>query len=323
MCGQTNIRSRWSAVPFIPSIIIEQIAAKPGCVLIIQHNDKTDEYLKWSYTPYLSRTISRAMCSISSSILALAVIVPAADNETLVALGFLIASCPYLRTLQIRAVGHIWPYLHAPHGQGGGRLDGFTTVRNIDWLQKPIRSNRKKCSLQKLELINFCACDGSWPVLSEFIDTGHITDLSLTCHTLLAQWQLSVHHLSSLRLFLDTDRERVFKTCSREVPPDDLRRHLATCRSLRHLQILNNTSIVDEQLLKVIGLTLESLELHEYTTTFDYQTPRAYLNNAVLDALANSCPLLRTLALDAPYKDADVSINGGITSIQADLSTVL
>ncbi|KAF2806745.1 uncharacterized protein BDZ99DRAFT_523316 [Mytilinidion resinicola] len=314
----------WAAKPRVPECILDALRRHADCRVHLQlraedFGDRSSGDITFPSIQTL-KSVS-GLRSIATHLMSLGVVVPAWDdasneNGILRLLGKLISESP-LRSLQIHAAGRIYPrHEWSPHDD-----DDFTILTDFRWMTDSFDSARGPLRLRKLGLTNMCMCGPDQQTLlhlgevqlGKCISWKHLRDVHFTCPTLLGVIASEDVQLQALTLRLDTSYLQVDKSCRREPDFDSIRSLLFSQFNLEYLELWNGLPVIasgdeetDKDLFSHLGRSLRSLTLHENEPGNLGPSPRSIISVMALRLLGEACPRLRDLAIDVPYKDAEL-----------------
>jgi hypothetical protein len=310
--GLSLLSFSWSAAPSIPESLGLALKTMPACKILIEANPYAEELVTFSLRPYANFQSLASLGVISKQLSSLHVLLPAASDELLAELPSLIWSSPSLRDLQIHAAGYLWVKAYVPDALKETAWASFITVRNLEWLRRPGQAPQdQRLRFSRLDLRNICMCDKLEDAkILDAVDWSCLEHLSTTCVGLLREIVSRSNRISQLKIVLNSGRKCEYAMCSTQYPQSEVKRILVSLQSLKHLEITNGTSIVDDELLNGIGHGLHTLSLHEvvgYHWPIPIASFRPVLANSLLSLMRFSCPLLENLELDVPYSDEEAS----------------
>ncbi|KAF2498906.1 hypothetical protein BU16DRAFT_536880 [Lophium mytilinum] len=151
--------------------------------------------------------------------------------------------------------------------------------------------------------------------LGKMISWKDLREAHFTCPTLLSVIASEDVQLRALTLGLDTSHLDVDKSCRRKTDFDNVRSSLFSQSNLEDLELWNGLPVMvsgdnetDRDLFGHLGRSLRSLTLHENEPGTLGPSPRSIISVASLRLLGETCPRLRSLAVDVPYKDKEIAV---------------
>lgn len=298
----------WSCTPILPETLAEALASQSQCKVSILRSEAWLDYTQFCYTPYLNRTGILSLGRIANALVALRVTIPAAYSELTSQLGRLVWSAKSLQALEIYALGHIWTDAFVPEALASTKFASYQRVTNLEWLQKPETiSNALSIRISTLELSNVCVCnDHSAVEVLSSLDLQRLSNLTLSCVTLLELICAKVNRLSALKFALTTSNDFEYCTCVGSNLSARVEVVLKGTSTLRHLHLVNGSSIITSDLLRSSGTLLRSLHVHDYSQWGSLAKCSDVLGEEIIRSMGQYCPALSQLMVDVPYSDKDV-----------------
>ncbi|CZT25224.1 uncharacterized protein RCC_10953 [Ramularia collo-cygni] len=295
----------WSATPCMPRPLAQALARNGQCSVRILDSRLVEEYMEFSYAPFLNHWCIASLGIVSTTLTSLCVVITAADTELLLGLGRLIWTTNKLRELRIRCIGCMFYSRTIPYALSQTPFGSFTRVTDVIWLLRPSTMDSDNLlRLSTLELSNVCVCaDTAIPTWVEQVDWNRLDSLTITCVTLLEKISCRAQRLTSLTLTCPSGRDCEFTTCTSAATAQYTGTLLESLTCLRHLELINSTESVTPSLLRSIGGDLRSLTVHERTPKYRPDRVRPLLSSEVFHSMKSFCTKLSCLAIDVPFSD--------------------